>query len=196
MSQQQDAAFKSPSSDQMVSILILTILTIGPQRTDVCNAVAHMYTLMVSSSDDDDDEIDEYNDELCTLRCTNSFTEHDYTEGWRLCQNCRPSENVMYARARQIGCFARAYIQLHQIILNPPLHYGYCSVSTRAMLRRLNFTECQCPCAMCWTPGNGQRGARDFTDMDRMIAHRDVDAFITGELTIPSRPTNTRRCRY
>ena len=59
-------------------------------------------------SDSSDNE--ESQQDLFTVRCTNSFTHEDYAEGWTLCQHCRPSEALISARASQISELAQEYI--------------------------------------------------------------------------------------
>ena len=160
-------------------------IAVDPPR-DSCYQCHCAHVFRIPESDGDEDDPDHSQQELYTVRCTNSFTQQDYAAGWTLCTDCRPTEELIYAWAFQIRFETENIIANNQIILNPTLHYGYYAVLVRERLRQREV-QCRCYCPRCNTGGNSLRRERDFTDTARRIAREDVDAFISGDLPIPSR---------
>jgi hypothetical protein len=90
--------------------------------------------------------------------------------------------------AYQVRLAAEHIIYTESIILNPSMHWGYYAALVQERLRRRKIF-CQCYCSTCATPGNSNQGRveRDFTCEAQQIARDDVDAFVNGNLPIPSR---------
>ena len=148
----------------------------------------HLYR--IPESDGDKTHPDHLQDPLFTVRCTNSFTQADYAAGWTLCADCRPPADMIQGWAYQIRLAVEDIISTESIILNPSMHWGYYAALVQERLKRRKIF-CQCYCSTCNTAGgdNQSRIVQDFTHEAQGIANddRDVEAFISGNLPIPSR---------
>ena len=134
-----------------------------------------------------------------TLRCTNSFTQQDYESGWTLCEQCRPSPALLYARAWQVGECAEQHIRLHDLGARMVDSYylaymvnGYYLEATQ-LNPRLRGVQCRCSCMACDTQGNHHRIVHDFTDAAQRIAQEDVHGWLTGTRPSPTPPMPTPR---
>ena len=147
---------------------------------------AHL--LCLPESDGDETDPDHIQDPYFTVRCTRSFTQADYAAGCTLCALCRPPPDLIEDWAYQVRLAAEHIIYTESIILNPRMHWGYYAALVQERLRRRKIF-CQCYCSTCATPGNSNQGRleRDFTCEAQEIARDDVDAFVNGNLPIPSR---------
>ena len=83
---------------------------------------------------------------------------------------------------------------LHQIDLDPPLHYGFYMEETQ-LNQRLRRVQCRCTCQTCDIQGNDLRIMHNFTDTARRIAQDDVNAFLTGTRPIPALRGPLRPCQ-